>query len=112
MLTSWKITHTHTHTHTHIFVLVCQFAKVQDYILILWIRCSLIRVNLKRIAFKSQDSGVKSNLPSFRQLTTTHSHNLKPKLQALVYDILPSTTAVFNYAIGQLTGSFSLVLKQ
>ena len=29
-----------------------------------------------------------------------------PKLQALVYDILPSTTAVFSYAIG------SLVLKQ
>ena len=25
---------------------------------------------------------------------------LGPKLQALVYDILPSTTAVFNYAIG------------
>ena len=24
----------------------------------------------------------------------------KDKLQALVYDILPSTTAVFNYAIG------------
>ena len=24
----------------------------------------------------------------------------KPKLQALVYDILPSTTAVFSYAIG------------
>ena len=23
-----------------------------------------------------------------------------PKLQALVYDILPSTTAVFSYAIG------------
>ena len=29
------------------------------------------------------------------------------KLQALVYDILPSTTAVFSYAIGSL-----LVLKQ
>ena len=27
---------------------------------------------------------------------TTHRH----KLQALVYDILPSTTAVFSYAIG------------
>ena len=26
--------------------------------------------------------------------------NLDPKLQALVYDILPSTTAVFSYAIG------------
>ena len=26
--------------------------------------------------------------------------NLKPKLQALVYDTLPSTTAVFSYAIG------------
>ena len=27
-------------------------------------------------------------------------HCLSPKLQALVYDILPSTTAVFSYAIG------------
>ena len=39
-----------------------------------------------------------------------------PKLQALVYDILPSTTAVLSYAIGskncQLTSSFLLVLKQ
>ena len=26
--------------------------------------------------------------------------NVQHKLQALVYDILPSTTAVFNYAIG------------
>ena len=26
--------------------------------------------------------------------------NMHPKLQALVYDILPSTTAVFSYAIG------------
>ena len=24
----------------------------------------------------------------------------RPKLQALVYDILPSTTAIFSYAIG------------
>ena len=28
------------------------------------------------------------------------SVNCKPKLQALVYDILPSTTAVCSYAIG------------
>ena len=27
-------------------------------------------------------------------------NSLSPKLQALVYDILPSTTAVFSYAIG------------
>ena len=27
-------------------------------------------------------------------------HKAKTKLQALVYDILPSTTAVFSYAIG------------
>ena len=27
-------------------------------------------------------------------------HSVQAKLQALVYDILPSTTAVFNYAIG------------
>ena len=26
--------------------------------------------------------------------------SIPPKLQALVYDILPSTTAVFSYAIG------------
>ena len=32
-----------------------------------------------------------------RQMVTV-SH--APKLQALVYDILPSTTAVFSYAIG------------
>ena len=34
---------------------------------------------------------------------TMHSRNndpQDPKLQALVYDILPSTTAVFSYAIG------------
>ena len=43
---------------------------------------------------------------------------MESKLQALVYDILPSTTAVFSYAIGswkpccQLTSSFLLVLKQ
>ena len=30
----------------------------------------------------------------------THTHTLTPKLQALVYDILPSTTAVFSYALG------------
>ena len=27
-------------------------------------------------------------------------HNVCPKLQALVYDILPSTTAVFSYVTG------------
>ena len=46
---------------------------------------------------------------------------LCPKLQALVYDILPSTTAVFSYAIGSRKLSanehflfvlFLLVLKQ
>ena len=40
----------------------------------------------------------------------------QPKLQALVYDILPSTTAVFSYAIGSRKLSaneqFLLVLKQ
>ena len=29
-----------------------------------------------------------------------HRHIVRHKLQALVYDILPSTTAVFSYAIG------------
>ena len=32
--------------------------------------------------------------------THTHTHTHTHKLQALVYDILPSTTAVFSYAIG------------
>ena len=31
---------------------------------------------------------------------TQHGHEGRVKLQALVYDILPSTTAVFSYAIG------------
>ena len=44
-------------------------------------------------------------------------HNISPKLQALVYDILPSTTALFSYAIESRKLSaneqfFLLVLKQ
>ena len=43
-------------------------------------------------------------------------HRYKYKLQALVYDILPSTTAVFSYAIGSRKLSaneqFFVVLKQ
>ena len=39
--------------------------------------------------------------------------NAKPRLQALVSDILPSTTAVFSYAIGsRKLQQFLLVLKQ
>ena len=37
-------------------------------------------------------------LVSVRHPSSNHWHNCK--LQALVYDILPSTTAVFSYAIG------------
>ena len=37
-------------------------------------------------------------LPSRRVLCTPYNH--APKLQALVYDILPLTTAVFSYATG------------
>ena len=33
-------------------------------------------------------------------VTPREQHSSYPKLQALVYDILPSTTAVFSYAIG------------
>ena len=49
------------------------------------------------------------------------SARVVPKLQALVYDILPSTTVVFSYAIGSKKLSaneqfffvfFLLVLKQ
>ena len=32
--------------------------------------------------------------------TEIQTDTCEPKLQALVYDILPSTTAVFSYAIG------------
>ena len=38
-------------------------------------------------------------LDSYRSAVSGCVRNL-PKLQALVYDILPSTTAVFSYAIG------------
>ena len=55
----------------------------------------------------------------FLQLQQTAHHvqtTSARKLQALVYDILPSTTAVFRYAIWfrncQLTSSFLLALKQ
>ena len=44
----------------------------------------------------------------------THLLGVMGKLQALVYDNLLSTTAVFSYTIGsrKLTSSFLLVLKQ
>ena len=38
---------------------------------------------------------------NFSQVSSVEDYtNSKTKLQALVYDILPSTTAVFSYAIG------------
>ena len=37
---------------------------------------------------------------TFAQLRTGFKHYVYFRLQALVYDILPSTTAVFSYAIG------------
>ena len=37
---------------------------------------------------------------SSASLTDMDQATLRAKLQALVYDILPSTTAVFSYAIG------------
>ena len=47
--------------------------------------------------FKISSSG----LPAKAETRHTMNHHTPiPKLQALVYDILPSTTAVFSYAIG------------
>ena len=38
--------------------------------------------------------------PTLFSVREGHGVDQQPKLQALVYDILPSTTAVFSYAIG------------
>ena len=46
------------------------------------------------------------SVPGDLAVPATHAVRLAPKLQALVYDILPSTTAVFSYAIGPRTSSF------
>ena len=37
---------------------------------------------------------------TWSSLPCTFHHSPRPKLQAMVYEILPSTTAVFSYAIG------------
>ena len=53
--------------------------------------------------FVMKPDGNNSLLRPPQTLATRHSHkprNSKAKLQALVYDILPSTTAVFSYAEG------------
>ena len=47
--------------------------------------------------FKISSSGLPAKAETRH---TTNHHTPIPKLQALVYDILPSTTAVFSYAIG------------
>ena len=59
------------------------------------------------------------SLPLTFPLNSAHFCRVAPELQALVYDILPPTIAIIDYAIGpeklsancQLTDSFSLVLK-
>ena len=63
--------------------------------------------------FWKQVSDRNSQLTDLHRLQSSVTPHLK--LQALVYDILPSTTAVFSYwrpENGQLTSSFLLVLKQ
>ena len=62
------------------------------------------------------------DLDGYRVYRVTGTMELKSslKLQALVYDILPPTTAIIDYAIDlkqkqtncQLTSSFSMVLKR
>ena len=43
---------------------------------------------------------VRSNRPKETRVCDSREETASPKLQALVCDILPSTTAVFSYAIG------------
>ena len=50
----------------------------------------------KTLILWNVDSG--KEVYQFRGHTEGTYHTLCPKLQALVYDILPSTTAVFSYA--------------
>ena len=72
----------HTHTHTH----------------------SLFHWNLvsRHVSYDTHYIYIPHSLQLFKclLLITLIQHNLHDKLQALVYDILPSTTAVFSYAIG------------
>ena len=56
--------------------------------------------------WQSLEEGAESDarsVPGDLAVPATHAVRLAPKLQALVYDILPSTTAVFSYAIGSRT---------
>ena len=64
-----------------------------------------------------QGSGQTQQLPLTHAATAEGRERGDHKLQTLVYDILPSTTAVFSYAIGSRKLSaneqvFLLVLKQ
>ena len=52
----------------------------------------------QRRPFEAKDSVTCFALPPTVEDGTWYSH--LPKLQAMLYDILPSTTAVFSYVIG------------
>ena len=136
---SLSLSHTHTHTHTH----TCRerereresFAQA-TFKRLSACACVCIRVicNTCFVSFPRQQllvqrvsrpgwSGVSersaAKVPGGPQEPRPHHGEswVRVKLQALVYDILPSTTAVFSYAIGSRKLSanerfFLLVLKQ
>ena len=49
--------------------------------------------------YRASDEAAHIVLPESQVRELTQPQRVGPKLQALVYDILPSTTAVFSYAI-------------
>ena len=72
-----KDAHTHTHTHTHTLY-----------------RMIDILIDIKRL-LKKKKVHTNSTIILFISVYTCISVCIPPKLQALVYNILPSTTAIF-----------------
>jgi len=87
-----------------------------SFILLAW-GCSYHQGIFKAFSIRESTVGVDASIVAVCCLGGTPMDTYSIKLQALVYNILPSTTAVFSYTIGSRKLSaneqfFVVVLKQ
>ena len=101
--------HTHTHTHIHTHKHTYTHKQTKTLLLVQDENLMARSVTLFAVAMQSESAILCSQWSGTWREPYSHSDVIAllqgygtyvSKLQALVYDILPSTTAIFSYAIG------------
>ena len=86
--------HTQTHNHAHTNIYTQTHTVTPTYCILIHTHFTYSHTLFIRVRTRTHTH------THTETHTHTHTHTCAHKLQALVYDILPSTTAVFSYAIG------------